>query len=325
MASSWHASALLVYNPGMRIITASHPFIDIDSYACMTAYAELLNLQGQPAKAATSSALNESIPTIIQNWHAPVELNYRPEPGSVYTVVDCSDPRAFDQMVDPDRLEEIIDHRAGFESYWKRALGGRAQIEIVGAASTLIYERWARASVLTSMTRLSAALLATGILDNTLNFQATITTERDHQAFRDLADIAKLPENWAEQYFGDCQHGIENDLEKAIRNDTKIIEFKGQPSVYAVGQIVIWDAQSIITDHIDTIKRTVSSIEPTWFMNVVSIKGDKSYFVCTNPEVKKWLSGLLGVNFSGDVAPATRLWLRKEIVIQSLKMHNFSQ
>jgi inorganic pyrophosphatase/exopolyphosphatase len=308
----------------MRIVTSSSPFIDIDSYACMVAYAELLNLQGQPAKAATTSKLYESIPGLLLNMRAPVALNYLPEPGEGYTLINVSDPRAFDQMVDPERIHEVIDHHPGFESYWQRVLGRNSHIDgSVGAASTLIYERWARASLLTTMTPLSAILLACGILDSTLNFQAKITTERDHQAYRDLVGIGKLPADWGERYFGACQQGIEGNLEKAIREDIKIVEFQGQPSVYAVGQIVIWDAQSIITDHIDTIKNTVSSIEPAWFMNVVSIKGDKSYFVCTQPEVKQWLSKLLGVNFSGDIAPASRLWLRKEIIIESLKLHNF--
>ncbi|HSX17244.1 MAG TPA: DHH family protein [Patescibacteria group bacterium] len=309
----------------MRIVTSRYPNIDIDAYGGMVAYAELLNMQGQPAKAATTATLNESIPDSLRALHAPVELNYQPAPGESFTLIDVSDPYTFDPMINPERIDEVIDHHPGMESYWRQLLGNRSHIEFIGAASTLIYERWARYGLLNSMSRTSAALLAAGILDNTLNFQAEITTDRDQQAYRDLAGIARLPDNWPVLYFSDCQQGIVRDLETAIRNDTKIVEFKGQPSVYAVGQIVIWDAQSIITDHIDTIEKTVSAIEPTWFMNVVSIKGDKSYFVCTDPSIQAWLSSLLGVKFSGDIAPATRLWLRKEIVMQSFKQHNFNK
>lgn len=307
----------------MRIVTSGYPFIDIDAYGSMVGYAELLNIQGQAAKAATTSRLNESIPDFLRAMNPPIELNYRPQPGESFTILDVSDPKFLDPMVNTERIDEIIDHRAGFEAYWRRILGTRADIEFAGAVCTMIYERWARGSLLEAMSPLSATLLAAGILDNTLNFQADITTDRDKQAYRDLQGIAKLPDDWPATYFSDCQRGIIRDLETAIRNDTKIIEFKGQPSVYAVGQIVIWDAQSIITDHMDTIERTESSIQPTWFMNVVGIKGDKSYFVCTHPGVKQWLSSLLGVQFTGNIAPADRLWLRKEIILQSLKQHNF--
>jgi hypothetical protein len=112
--------------------------------------------------------------------------------------------------------------------------------------------------------------------------------------------------------------GIVKNLEEAIKNDTKIIQFKDQPSVYGVGQIVIWDAQSIISDHLSVIERTVGSIKSPWFMNVVSIGGGKSYFVCTDPSLQKWLSDLLGVRFTGNIAPSDRLWLRKEIIQASL-------
>jgi inorganic pyrophosphatase/exopolyphosphatase len=302
----------------MRIVTTGRPFVDIDAYACMVAYAELLTLQGQPAKAATSSKLNESIPERIRHFHAPIELAPRTEPGDTYTLVDISDPNHFDPIVDLERIDEIIDHHPGTEQYWRQYLGQLADIEFIGAASTLIYERWARAGLLNSMSQLSAVLLASGILDNTLNFGATITTSRDKEAYRDLQRIGRLPDDWPQTYFYDCQKGIESNLETAIRNDTKILEFKGQPNVYAVGQIVIWDAQSIITDHIDTIKRTASSIQPNWFMNVVSIKGDRSYFVCTDPTLQHWLEKLLGIKFAGNIAPANRLWLRKEIIQAAL-------
>lgn len=307
----------------MNIVTATYPFIDIDSYASMVAYSELLAFQGVESKAATSSKLNESIPESLRALRAPVEQNISPDPGTMFTIVDVSDPRHFDPMINPERITEVIDHHAGYEAYWRHLLGARADIQKVGAVCTMIYERWARFNLLNAMNQRTATLLAAGILDNTLNFQAQLAVARDREAYRDLQGIAKLPENWAANYFGDCQRGIEKNLEQAIKNDTKILEFRGQPNLYAVGQIVIWDAQSIINDHIATIERVVSAIQPTWFMNVVSIKGDRSYFVCTDPTIKLWLSSLLGIRFSGDIAPSDRLWLRKEIVMMSLRQHPF--
>ena len=302
-----------------HIITSSYPFIDIDAYGAMVGYAELLRIQGLSAQAATSAKLNESIPESLRRLQAPVNTGYRAQPGDTFGVVDISDAKAFDPMVNPQRLTEVIDHHPGFETYWRQYLADRADIEVVGACCTMIYERWARASLLNTMSPRTATLLAAGILDNTLNFQAKITSPRDHQAYRDLEQIAKLPPGWAATYFTDCQHGIEHNLEEAIKNDTKIIEFRGHPDVYAVGQIVIWDAQSIISDHLETIKRVVSGIKPEWFMNVVSIKGDRSYFVCDDASIQQWLSNLLGVRFSGNIAPADRLWLRKEIVMAALQ------
>jgi inorganic pyrophosphatase/manganese-dependent inorganic pyrophosphatase len=307
----------------MRIITSGYPAIDIDAYASMVGYAELLNLQGMPSRAATSSRLNESIPERLRSLRAPVDINYLPEPGESFTLVDVSDSTHFDPMVNIGRLDEVIDHHPGQEIYWRRTLGQRADIQFIGAVATIIYERWARAGLLDTMNPRTAALLASGILDNTLNFQSKVTTQRDVHAYRDLLSIARLPDSWATQYFVDCQQGLERNLEKAIHEDTKVVEFKGQPSVYAVGQIVIWDAQAIVNDHLETIKHAVSSIQPTWFLNVISIKGDRSYFVCTDPGIKTWLTSLLGIKFSGDIAPSDRLWVRKEIIMQALHQYKY--
>lgn len=302
----------------MRVVTSGRPYIDIDAYAGMVGYAQLLTLFNQQAIAASTSQPNHSIPPSLRALQAPIAFGYQPQPEDTFTIIDTSDPEYFDPIVNLERIDEIIDHRPGMEGFWQQRLAERADIEFVGAAATMVYERWASSHAIGSMSPATATLLAAGILDNTLNFGADITTVRDERAYLDLQAIANLPEDWAGKYFAECQQGIVQNLEEAIRNDTKVIQFKDQPSVYGVGQIVIWDAQSIISDHIDTIERTVGSVQSPWFMNVVSIGGGKSYFVCTDTKLQKWLSELLGVRFTGNIAPSDRLWLRKEIMQASL-------
>lgn len=302
----------------MRVITSGKPYIDIDAYAGIVAYAELLALYNQRVVAATTSRPNHSIPPSLRGLPTPITYGYQPVEEDRFTIIDTSDPEFFDNIVDIQKIDEIIDHHPGLEQYWQRLLGERADIEFVGAASTMVYERWASSHMIGSMKRTTAILLAAGILDNTLNFGAEITTNRDQRAYLDLQAIGGFDDQWAGKYFAECQQGIVQNLEDAIRHDTKIIQFKDQPSVYGVGQIVIWDAQSIISDHISTIERTVGAIKSPWFMNVISIAGGKSYFVCTDPALQTWLSNLLGVRFTGNIAPSDRLWLRKEIIQASL-------
>jgi hypothetical protein len=50
-----------------------------------------------------------------------------------------------------------------------------------------------------------------------------------------------------------------------------------------------------------------------WFVNVLSISEGFSYFVTNDESVKLVLAGLFNVEFDGDVAQASRLWLRKEM------------
>lgn len=51
----------------MYIITSGIKYIDIDAYASIIAYANLLNLKGIPAKAVSTSKLNESITSSLLN------------------------------------------------------------------------------------------------------------------------------------------------------------------------------------------------------------------------------------------------------------------
>jgi len=63
-----------------------------------------------------------------------------------------------------------------------------------------------------------------------------------------------------------------------------------------------------------TIAKTLASMKTEWFINIVSISENCSYFFSHDETIQRWLHHLLGVNFTNDnVASAGRLWLRKEI------------
>src|SRR5882724_8207867 len=120
----------------MRIITSGRPFIDIDAYAGIVGYAELLGLYNQRVIAATSSVPNHSIPPSLRALPVPITYGYQPVAEDRFTLIDVSDPEYFDRMVDIQKIDEIVDHHPGLEQYWQRLLGERADIEFVGAVST---------------------------------------------------------------------------------------------------------------------------------------------------------------------------------------------
>jgi inorganic pyrophosphatase len=302
----------------MKVVTSGKLYLDIDAYACCVAYAELLNLQGQKAVAASGSILNESITPTVRSWGAQIETDYQPAPDDTFVLTDVSEPEHFDPMVDVDRVVEIIDHHPGLEAFWEERIGDGANIEFIGAACTQVYESWKKAGLLDKMSVTSARLLICGILDNTLNFGAKVSTERDEAAYHDLLTRADLPEDWTAQYFSECQESILADAVNAIKNDTKQMKFQSYPETIAVGQLVVWDGKQVFDQHANVLRETMASIRPDWLINLVSIKEGKSYFISINSAVQEWVSELLGVQFEGDVALAGRLWLRKEIIKRDL-------
>jgi len=298
----------------MRIVTSGKRYLDIDGYAAIIAYAELLQKQGHKATAVSTSIWNESIPPSLRALQAPLITHYHPTSSDTFTVVDVSDPKYLDPIVDISRVVEVIDHHLGQETKWADRHQVNLDIEFIGAACTQIFERWQQAGRLPEMTKATAQLLAAGILDNTLNFKAGVTTHRDRQAYAELARHTGIPADWPAKYFSECQQAITADVRTSMENDTKILHFETINTELGVGQLVIWDAHDILESHLDTIETVMSEVRAEWFMNLVSVEEGSSYLVAKDQRIKNWLSGLLKLKFNGDIAKAGRLWLRKEII-----------
>lgn len=298
----------------MKIVTSGLSFLDIDAYAGCIAYAELLNLQGKGAIAFSSATMNESITQTIRSWNAPLQTNYTPKLNDTFVLIDVSGPDFLDKFVDVDKVEEVIDHHIGYERYWEERIGARSNIEFIGSVCTQVYESWQKAGLIGQMSKTSARLLVSGILDNTLNFQADITTTRDHEAYNQLLEMASLSKNWTAQYFQECEKSIFADIKRALANDTKKMKFQNlDSSDVAFGQLVIWNADQAIDKYRDIIEKVMFSKSSDWLINIVSINDGRSFFLASNNKVIKWAEQILNVTFNERLAHASRLWLRKEI------------
>lgn len=302
----------------MLVITAGARYIDIDAYACIVAYAELLNLLGKNAVGATTAPLNESITKRLRELPVPSVHDYKTGQADTFIMVDLSDPSQFDTIVDVGRVVEVFDHHAGFEDFWSERIGAGSHIEFIGAAATLIYEQWEKAGKLLEMSRVSAELLAAAIQDNTLHFLAGVTTDRDRTAYAFLASHAHLDEQWVAEYFSDCQASTLVDVPTSLRNDTKYFRWPNLAPELTMGQLVLWDAHEVAASGIETFVKTLATPGKAWLVNLVSISEKRSYFVTDSSEVKAWLHALIGVGFDGDIAVADRLWLRKEVLKAAL-------
>jgi inorganic pyrophosphatase/exopolyphosphatase len=294
----------------MKIVTATDEYLDIDAYGSMVAYAELLNAQGIPAIAASSAPFNASITDEIRQWPAKIVRGYAPKADDESIIVDVSNPEYIEDTA--AKIVEIIDHHPGYEQYWTERLGEKAHIEIIGAVATLIYERWLRAGKLPEMSQTSARLLICGILDNTLDFNADITTDRDREAYDRLKTLANFsfdPRKW---YFKSVDQMISRDLVYSIVNDTK----PNQPVLggLTIGQLMMWDISGLIDRRRAEIEKTISKVDKKWLVNLINLSDKRSYFLASDNKVAAGISDLLGVKFKNGLAVASRMWLRKEIL-----------
>ncbi len=297
----------------MIVITSGSRYIDIDAYATCIGYRELLKLKGIEAKAITTAKLNESVTKSLLKLNIRLD-EYKPQETDEFIVIDVSDKEYFDNIVKLDNIIEIIDHHVGFEEEWKQKLGEKSNIEFIGAVATIIVEAYENENLLDKMNSDVAYLLMAAILDNTLNFKAKITTERDKIAYEKLENIVGNNE-YSERYFLECQHDIEENLAEAISNDTKLDNIN-EIIPYVFGQLTVWDKKNIINNK-KIIYDVLNSFGNEWMMNLICLKDGKSYIVCENPNVKTRLEKLMENKFIEDIMTLPEVWLRKEIIKKS--------
>lgn len=166
-------------------VTAGQAWVDIDAFACIVAYVELLTLEDKQAEAVIPGILNSSIPAELRKLGSfiasPTNIN------AAVVLVDISDPTHVSSFVRPELVREVYDHHLGFDNYWRERIEQNVHIEFIGACATLIWEEFVKRNFEIQITKNSATLLAAAIVSNTLNFNASMTSERDRQAFQELS------------------------------------------------------------------------------------------------------------------------------------------
>lgn len=301
----------------MKIVTSGSKYLDIDAYAGIIAYSNLLRLKGIQAKAVSTAKLNESITSSLLELKTKLD-KYEGKEDDEFIIIDVSNKDYFDKIVKESKIVEVIDHHTGFEKYWKSRLGENSKIEFIGSVATLIIEDYEKENLLEKMSKDIAILLMSAILDNTLNFQAKVTNERDRIAYKKLQKIANVEDNYAEKYFLECQQNIEKDLKMAIENNTKVEKICDLlPTVF--GQLTLWNKGFILANK-KIVYETLNNINKEWMMNLISLEDAKSYIIAEDTKVKEGLERLFNKPFEDDILELENVWLRKEIIKKARNM-----
>lgn len=288
-------------------------YADIDVYASIIAYADLLNQRGKPAKTYIPIAPNYSVPDVLRmpEWENDT-FDFRSNDEAI--ILDVSVPAAINRLVPDSQILELIDHHPGYEDYWHARIGDKAIIEKLGAVATSVFEWWGECWDYTKMSPEIAKLLLGAILDNTLNFNAEITTERDHRAAEKLAGIigANL-DDFTSWYFSTVSKTILSDLGHALLNDCKIIKSPIDESKVAFGQLTLWEVQDIARQR-DSIIQIMNQQSSLWIVSIICIAQKKNYIIANSPEIATYLTKILDLKTIDDWLVSGQLYLRKEII-----------
>ena len=291
------------------IITSGRKYIDIDAYASMIAYRELLKvISDNNIIASTTAILNQSVPPLILNLRYSLDRSTDNE-NNEYILLDVSNPDFFDKQVKSSKIVEIIDHHTGFEQYWAKYPNIKTQIEFIGSVCTLVYEKIIQSRHVEILDTDLCKLLVAGILDNTLNLKASITTDRDRSAYNELLRLGKVPEDFYKEYFSACEAEITKDFEKAIKDDLKIEKAGILPEV--IGQMIVLNLDNFDQEKMNEI----FAAYPEWMMNVILLEEGKSYIYFGGDSIRQRLEHLFDKKCGSDnLLVLDKFLLRKQIM-----------
>ena len=294
------------------LVTAKiHP--DLDGTSCALAYAHFLREQGIDAEGIIFGSPQSEVNYFVEHHgiHIPTQEEDVIGDWSNFILVDASSMKGIPQPVIAEKVIEIIDHRAGGEPEIEFP-NAQIQNELVGAAATLVTERYMQARI--KPLREHALLLYGAIHHNSLNFLATNTSRRDHDAAHFLEQEYDFDKKIIEKMFQYATQKILDNPAKAIEDDGK--EFgKG----YTVGayQLIVW-GDEIVTrkgELQEAVCRISTANEESWaILNIVDVASGKGFVYCTHTEYAQSVAAALGGPLADQWVYLDKALLRKQIM-----------
>lgn len=164
-----------------------------------------------------------------------------------------------------------------------------------------------------------AKLLLAAILDNTLNFNAEITTDRDKKAARKLAEIAKVDfDNFVAWYFTEVGKTVLQDLETSMRQDQKIITIPNTKTKFNFYQLTLWSAKKILETE-DKIRQAAQDNSEKFLVSIIDISARQNYLLTNSKVIREYFESLLNLKWHEPWLISDRLYLRKEIIRKMLE------
>jgi manganese-dependent inorganic pyrophosphatase len=283
---------------------------DLDGFACALAYSEFLNKTKQNALPGIFGRPHDEVKYLVSKFNLkyPSSADNRLEFGGV-VMVDASEVHALAKDFKPEDVIEVIDHRKINDA--KLFVNAKIQIELVGAAATLIAEKFQSSEVV--MSKQSGVLLYGAIISNTLNFKASVTTDRDLKMAEWLKEKFNFSNGFASEMFLAKSDLTRDKLRDRLSGDMAIKED------LAIGQIEMIGANKLVEGRKPEILKELREIKSRSkssmiFLSIIELEDNFNLFITEDPKVQKMLKEIFRIKFEDNVAKREGLIMRKEIM-----------
>ena len=297
----------------MRKIVTTYINPDMDGISLMYAYTEFLRKKGEEADYYFEGTMKKEAEIVLNKFNIKLDNAMRIENEDKIVLVDTNYLTEIPKAIKKENIVEIIDHH-NRDSWLDDKDDIKVQIELIGAAATLVAERYKNENI--KISRESAILLYYGIISNTMNLKIKLTSQKD-------IDMA----NWLKQQVPAITDEITTEIfvEKSQIGDSlreeMEVEFKDQfmSISWSMGQLEVANVDEFLNKYeqdIINVLKIVSKEKNVEYISVncMDIINGYSIIVAGNEKTAEIISNAIGLSFKDLKAKTNELVSRKEIV-----------
>lgn len=297
----------------MRKVVTTYINPDMDGISLMYAYTELLNKKGEQANYYFEGTIKKEVEIVLNKFNIKLNNINKIENDDKIVLVDTNYLTELSKYVKKENIVEIIDHH-NRDSWLDDNTDIKIQIELIGAAATLVAERFKNENI--GISRESAILLYYGIISNTMNLKIKLTSKKDIE----MAD-------WLKQQIPEITDKItteifveKSEIGNSLREEMEV-EFKDQfmSISWSMGQLEVANVEDFLSKYENDIRKILNTVSEENDVDYISVNcmdiiNGYSIVVARDEKTAKVISDAVGFEFKDLKAKTNELVSRKEIV-----------
>ena len=239
----------------MRKIVTSYIKPDIDGISSMYAYTEYLRKKGFEAEYYYEGTARKEVEIVLATYNINLKNINKIKEDDEVILVDTNGLKGLPNAINESQIKEVIDHHR--KTNWlSKQKGVKVQIELIGAAATLIAEKFKNDKI--NISKESAILLYNGIISNTMNLKISMTSEKDKEMAKWLKKQCKeITDKKTKEIFIK-----KSDIIDRLREEMEV-EFKDEfiTISWSMGQLEIADVEGFLEKYEKNIRAVLNIVK----------------------------------------------------------------
>lgn len=299
----------------MKYVVTSYVNPDLDGTSSMYAYAEYLRKTGNNSNYYIEGNPMHEVEIVCDIFQIDLSPVDKICENDKIVIVDTNFLENIPKKVNLENIVAFIDHHILTESK-KICQNAIFDVEMVGAAATLVAEKFYKNGI--EISRESAILLYYGIISNTMNLKAKVTTEKDLQMANWLKEnCLEISDEKVQEIFIK-----KSQIRDTLREEMEVsVVWKWEDKKIIIGQLEYVNIEDFLEENETKIREILQDVKREnnldfLLINCVDILNGYSIILVIDEQTEKLITDLLQVKFNNQKAKFGELILRKEIFIK---------